>query len=100
VTAASGAAQWRLIAAGEDTGSPTVIPDGTELQAVVEWTATDDGSSIGIEVRQPSDGWASAGTHTINEFKVERLEAAHAYGVPYVKVSNACCIDLIVVDDG
>ena len=100
VNAPSGAADWRIVVAGQDGSTARVTPDGTPKQATFTWTGTSAKPHIGIEVTKPVAGWASANTHTVTQFKVERMSAEHAYGVPWITMSNACCIDLIVVDDG
>lgn len=100
VTAASGAAQWRVSVAGLNQYGDTVTPNGARSVSSFLWTATTTTPTIGIEVLKPGGGWSTAGTHNVESITVVRQDAVAMYGVPWFNTTNPCYLDLIVVDDG
>lgn len=98
-------ASWRVAVIGGDyseTISPAHDVNGSEMEVELEWMCRNQNLTphIGVEVIVPATGWTDAGTHVVTGFSVIRQPVAPAYGVPWITVSDACCIDLLVVDDG
>lgn len=100
VNGTSNGAFWRPSVMGRSAGA-LALPDGTDQTVEFDWVFPGgEAPQIGIEITKPSLGWAEAGTHTVKAFSVKRVDAPYAYGVPWIDVSNACYVDLIVTDDG
>lgn len=98
-------APYRATVAGHENPLRYTDPAVTDLSpsldiSILDWRATSESAEFGIEVARPSDEWTDVGTHKVVGFSVTRAETAHAYGVPWVEVGDACSVDLIVVDDG
>jgi hypothetical protein len=100
---------WRpAVSDGIDTiASPTTYTHGGEdssslvMTVEFDWEPTAEGEYwIGIEAQRPASTWATVSDHFIQNFTIRESSEDHAYGVPWITVSDACSVDLIVVDDG
>jgi hypothetical protein len=99
-------AAWRPAVAGRaygDTVYPVYQAAGTETEATssFEWLCRKGeipNPQIGIEVLIPAAGWTKAGKHTVTSYTVIRQPVRPVYGVPWLTVTQATCVDLIVVD--
>lgn len=77
--------------------------EGQSLTATIRWTPDGTAQWIGIEVEKPSGGWNDGSTSLrvqLASLSIRKVAAQHAYGVPWFTVSDACSIDVFVVDDG
>jgi hypothetical protein len=118
VNAPEGAAAWRLIVMTEKNGSwnidkasEWVVPDGTNITQSFVWVSMENVHHpryifVGVEAERPpgpadsTGGWAIAKSHLVTDVGMELLNSENAYGVPWIQVTDASSVDLVVVDDG
>lgn len=85
------------------SGYGTGLVDTPQTLTVTWQHIVDQEIWVGIEVRQPVDGWADGVTTLqvrLESLTMTETPKQHAYGVPWFTVSDACAIDVFIADDG